>query len=122
MDLTLERPGDHLFIRSVSSAGIQVVDDIYDRSIILSSQEIIADWGITSIGNFGEDDVEKILLLEPEIVLVGTGPRQSFLDPGLMVKFYQRGAGVEVMTTEAACRTCNVLASELRNVVAALVI
>jgi uncharacterized protein len=122
MDLTLERPGDHLFIRSVSKAGIRVVDDTYDRSIILSTQEVIGDWAVTSMDDFDERDVEKILQLNPEIVLVGTGPRQRFLDPRLMVKFYERGAGVEVMTTEAACRTFNVLASELRNVVAALLI
>jgi uncharacterized protein len=34
--------------------------------------------------------------------------------------FYRRQVGVEFMSTEAACRTFNVLVSENRNVVAAL--
>ena len=121
MDLTLEHPGDHLFIRSFSAAGIQVVDETYDRPIILSTQAVIGDWAIASIDEFGEGDVERVLELKPEVVLLGTGTRQVFLDPRLMMRFYSRGVGVEVMTTEAACRTFNVLASESRNVVAALI-
>jgi uncharacterized protein len=35
--------------------------------------------------------------------------------------FYSREIGIEVMTTDAACRTFNVLVSESRNVVAALI-
>ena len=34
--------------------------------------------------------------------------------------FYRRGIGIEVMSTDAACRTFNVLVSEGRKVVAAL--
>jgi uncharacterized protein len=34
--------------------------------------------------------------------------------------FYAKGVGVEVMTTEAACRTFNVLVSDGRAAVAAL--
>jgi len=34
--------------------------------------------------------------------------------------FGQRGIGIEIMDTPAACRTYNVLAHELRRVVAAL--
>ena len=58
--------------------------------------------------------------MQPEVVLIGTGKKQLFLPPKLMVMFYQEGIGFEVMTTDAACRTFNVLVSEGRNVVAAL--
>jgi len=44
------------------------------------------------------------------------------LSPRQMMYFYSRNIGVEVMTTDAACRTFNVLVSESRNVVAALLI
>jgi uncharacterized protein len=37
-----------------------------------------------------------------------------------MMAFYTRGIGAEVMSTQAACRTFNVLVSEERRVVAAL--
>ena len=59
MELTLERPGDHLFIRSFGAHGIQVVDDIYATPIILSAHELISDWLIGDISEFGPDDVDR---------------------------------------------------------------
>jgi uncharacterized protein len=121
MDLTLENPGDHLFIRSVSAQGIQVVDHFYTSSIIVSANRVIPDWPVKSIENITEQHLDAVLELRPEVVLIGTGARQAFLPPQQMMYFYSRNIGVEVMTTDAACRTFNVLASELRNVVAALI-
>jgi uncharacterized protein len=121
MELTLEQPGDHLFIRSFGRHGIQVVDNVYATPIILSARELISDWAIGDIGEFGPGDVDRILQLRPEVVLIGTGVRQVFLESSLVMRFYERNVGVEIMTTEAACRTFNVLVSELRNVAAALI-
>lgn len=121
MDLTLQNPGDHLFIRSVSDSGIQVVDDFYDSAIILSARELIPHWPVNCVGDIEIQHLEKVLELNPEVVLIGTGSRQSFLPPALMMFFYERNVGVEVMTTDAACRTFNVLVSESRDVVAALI-
>jgi len=121
MDLTLQNPGDHLFIRSVSDAGIQVVDDFYQSSLILSAREIIPDWSVKSVDEIEQWHLEKVLKLNPEVVLIGTGNSQAFLPPELMMFFYSRNIGIEVMSTDAACRTFNVLVSESRNVVAALI-
>lgn len=120
MDLTLQKPGNHLFIRSVSRAGIQVIDDYYRTAIIISATEIVPDWPVRSVEDMGREQIEKILGLGPEVVLVGTGSRQVFLPPERLMLFYEQNVGVEVMTTDAACRTFNVLVSESRNVVAAL--
>jgi uncharacterized protein len=58
--------------------------------------------------------------LQPEVILLGTGVTQVFLPPAIQVHFFQRNYGFEVMTTDAACRTFNVLVAEGRHVVAAL--
>ena len=121
MDLTLERPGDHLFIRSVSPQGIQVVDDFYDSSIIVSAKQVIPDWPVNTVENITEEHLVKVLDLQPELVLIGTGAKQAFIPPRQLMFFYSRNVGVEVMTTDAACRTFNVLVSESRKVVAALI-
>ena len=121
MDLTLEQPGDHLFIRSVSAQGIQVVDDFYHSSIIVSASQVIPDWPVHAVENITEQHLLKVLELQPELVLIGTGAKQAFLPPRQLMFFYSRNVGVEVMTTDAACRTFNVLVSESRNVVAALI-
>jgi uncharacterized protein len=38
----------------------------------------------------------------------------------MLMVFYRQSVGIETMNTQAACRTFNVLVSEGRNVVAAL--
>ena len=121
MELTLQNPGNHLFIRSVTKDGIRVVDDLYKSSIILSAGEIIPGWPVSSVEQLTTGTLEPVLGLQPEVVLIGTGSRQKFLTPELLMFFYSREIGIEVMTTDAACRTFNVLVSESRNVVAALI-
>jgi uncharacterized protein len=121
VDLTLQRPGDHLWIRAVTSAGIQVGEAWYRQSLILSSEQLITDWAVESFNDLSESLLEPVVELKPDIVLVGTGARQQFLPAELMMVFFRRGIGAEVMTTDAACRTFNVLVSEGRQVVAALI-
>jgi uncharacterized protein len=125
LDLNLERPGDHHFIRSLNDQGIRVGETWYPQSLIISANHLISDWSVQTMKDLVEEDLAKkslepILNLAPEILLIGTGSKQVFLQPQLTVFFYQKGIGVEVMTTDAACRTFNVLVSEGRNVVAAL--
>jgi len=120
MELTLERPGDHLFIRSVSEKGLQIIDRYYSGPIILSPREVITGWPVNTVEDLDESQLDKILTLDPEIVLLGTGSRQVFLPPQMMMSFYSRNVGIEVMSTDAAARTFNVLVSESRKVIAAL--
>ncbi|MFB3079379.1 MAG: Mth938-like domain-containing protein [Lysobacterales bacterium] len=121
MELTVQRPGEHHYIHSVSADGIRVVDQLCTGSIIVSANRLITDWPVKSPGEITADHVGQILDLEPEIVLIGTGPRQVFLQPEMLMQFYKQGVGVEIMSTRAACDTFNIIVSEGRNVVAALV-
>jgi len=121
MDLILDNPGDALFIRSVTDDGIRVGDDFFSDPLILNAERIIADCGIPSVAQMTEEHLEGLLSLEPDVVLIGAGAAQEFLAPGQLMFFYSRGIGVEVMTTNAACRTFNVLVSESRNVAAILI-
>lgn len=50
----------------------------------------------------------------PEVVLVGTGAKQRFLHPRLNAALAAHGAGIEYMSTAAACRTLLMLQSEGR--------
>jgi len=56
----------------------------------------------------------------PEVVLIGTGLHQHFLDPAVLHPLLALGTGIETMTTHAAARTYNILMAEGRRVVAAL--
>jgi uncharacterized protein len=57
---------------------------------------------------------------QPEIVLLGTGPRLRFPHPSLTRPLLESRIGLEVMDTGAACRTYNLLAGEGRKVLAAI--
>lgn len=120
MDLTQQKPGDHFYIHSVSDQGIRIVDQIFNTAVIVSAQHLKPDWPVNNAREIGAHHVDAIIELNPEVVLIGTGRSQIFLPPELLMLFYQRSIGVEVMNTQAACRTFNVLVSEYRNVVAAL--
>ena len=122
MELTLQQPGDHLFIRSAGPEGITVADRLYAGSLVLSAKSIRPDWPVESMEGLSEEHLRPILDLEPEVVLLGTGARQAFPPPRLAMKFYENGIGFEAMTTQAACRTFNVMVSEERRVVAALIV
>jgi len=120
MDLTLQNPGDHLFIRAISDEGIQIGEDWYNEPLIVSTQKMIRGWTLYDQGKISKSLLNPVLDLEPDILLLGTGDKQCFPLAENLIPFYGRGIGVEVMTTPAACRTFNVLALEERRVVAAL--
>ena len=118
--LILDAPGQHLFIRSVNEQGIRVGDRVFARALLISGSELREDWPPQEFSSLRAEHLETIFELQPEVVLLGTGQRQRFLPPDMLGVFYRRGVGVEVMTTEAACRTFNVLVGDGRAAVAAL--
>lgn len=120
MEFNLEVPQNQFFIRSISEKGIRVHDAFYNNPFIISGQRIVPEWDVKSIEDINEENLQVIFDLQPEVILLGTGETQLFLPPTIQVHFFRRNLGFEVMTTDAACRTFNVLAAEGRHVVAAL--
>ena len=57
-----------------------------------------------------------------ELVLLGTGRQLKRAPPAWLAPFARQGVGLESMDTAAACRTYNILASEGRRVLAALIL
>ncbi len=78
-------------------------------------------WRPATVEHIEPDDFTPVLSLEPEIVILGTGPAQVFPEPAVYAPAINRGVGLEIMDTGAACRTYNILVSEGRRVVAALI-
>lgn len=122
MELNLERPRDHLFVRRADAHAVTVVDRRFDTSLILTRDRVIDDWGVIDIAAMTPDQAEPILALQPDVVLLGTGACQQFPSQAVLAAFLQRGVGVEVMDNAAAARTWDILASEGRNVVAGFIL
>ena len=58
----------------------------------------------------------------PEVLLIGTGQRQRFPTPAVLLALQGAGIGTEVMDSAAAARTYNLLAGEGRRVVAGFIL
>ena len=120
MKLTDDRIAGANLVRGYSVGEVRIGDTVLRRSCVISPEQLIADWRPQSIDELTLPDLEVVLELAPEIVVLGTGTRQRFPSMELIGAVLSRGIGCEVMDTAAACRTYNVLASEDRRVVAAL--
>jgi uncharacterized protein len=122
MDLSFEHPGEYLFVRRVGAGTVTIVDREFDKSLLLTPEQVIEDWAITDASQLGLADVETIAALKPELVLLGTGERQAFPPAEVMAAFLRRGIGIESMTNGSVARTYSLLAAEGRRVVAAFIL
>ncbi len=109
-------------IRSFRSGELRLTEQTFDVHVILSATKIIRDWKPAAFSELSIADFEPAIALDPEIILFGTGEQQRFPDNALMTEIMRQGIAFEVMDTAAACRTFNVLVSEFREVVAALLV
>ena len=121
MQLTENRSEEQYFIHSLGPDAIQIVENRYSRSLILSPYKGVREWGVESIDALQPEDFEPILEWSPDVVLLATGRTQRFPSREIQIAMLRNNIGLEVMTLESAARTFNVLASEDRRVVAALI-
>jgi len=120
MDLSFQAPGEHHYVHSINEQGICIAGQSYSQSLLLTADQLITDWPPQSFSELNTEFLQAIFQLQPDLVLLGTGSRQHFPSASIMMEFYQRGIGIEAMSSPAACRTFNVLVAESRRVVAAL--
>jgi len=113
-------PGN--FIRFYQPGEIHLRNQILTSHAIIGADSLITDWQPAEIDVLSIADFQAALDQKPEILLFGTGTTQQFPDIRLLTEIMQAGTAIEVMQTEAACRTFNVLIGENRSVIAALLI
>ncbi len=99
---------------------VAVNHEKHEENLILLPDSLRPGWSTATVETLGEADMQTLLGLGVEIVLLGTGNRLRFPAGALMRPFAPAGIGLEVMDLQAACRTYNILASEGRQVAAAL--
>jgi uncharacterized protein len=118
MQLTEHRNENQLFVRRADAESVSVIDRTFRTSLALSATELVEEFAPRQVAEIDAAAVGRILELQPDVVLLGTGARATFPSPGLMAEFLKRGIGVETMDNAAAARTFNVLVGEGRNAVA----
>ena len=103
-------------------AFVSVNGQRYTAGLVVLRDRLITPWGPESFADIGAEHMASLAPLGCEIVLLGTGPGQRFPPPAVLRPLIEAGIGLEVMSTQAACRTYNILAAEDRKVAAALVL
>lgn len=109
-------------IRGYSDGFLRINTETYASAMIVTAGGMRAEAALSCVAELGLEHAARVLEFKPELVLLGTGPRQTFPPAFFGAEFLQLGVGFEVMDTGAACRTFNVLVSERRQVVALLLV
>jgi uncharacterized protein len=94
----------------------------YSHAVLLSSDGEILEWAIKSFEELSSEDFTQMASLKPELIIIGTGKRQRFPRPELLKTLIEAKLGFEVMDSQAACRTYNILVGEGRQVLLALIV
>ncbi len=122
MRFTQDAPSNVNVVRSYGPGEIRVNDGVYHQSVIVGPDAVCSIPQLRDVADLTMAHVAQILAWQPELVLVGTGARQTFPAADITARFMSAGVGVEVMDTGAACRTLNVLVSEQRRAAAILIL
>jgi uncharacterized protein len=122
MKFNLDQPTTINVVRAYGRGLIRIGERSFSHSVIVTASSLLEDWRPRRMSDLQESDLGELLLLRPEVLLIGSGPRQEFPQRATLAALYAARVGFEIMDTGAACRTYNVLVAEGRNVAAALIV
>jgi uncharacterized protein len=120
MRLVLETDPEILTVRRYAPGEIEIAGQLLRGPCIVSARQLISDWQASAVNTLDLNLLEPLLVLQPRIVLLGSDVPGARAPGELRRALEGRGIALEVMNLGAACRTYNVLAQELRAVVAGL--
>lgn len=122
MKFQLDEPQGGNSISRHDGSRVWVNGEVHQSSLLVPWRGEVQAWPLTRFEDLSEAHFEQILAMKPELVIFGSGARIRFAKPALYQQLIQARIGIETMDLAAACRTYNVLASEGRSVLAALLI
>lgn len=122
MKLNQNSRSEQYSIRAYTDSSVTVNEQIYTRPLVVTAEKVLSDWSAPCFAELNSTHLYELKDLNMEILLLGTGVKQRFPPPRLLVELQDHGIGIEVMTTAAACRTYNILIAEGRAVAAGLFI
>lgn len=121
MKFSFSGGGTGNLVRSYEPGRLRINDSIYDHPLVITVDSLKR-WDIQDADALTVVHLRDLLVLEPEVIVLGTGDRQRFPPREVRHALLDAGVGLEIMSTAAAARTFNVLVAEDRRVVAALLV
>ena len=109
-------------IQGYGPGWIGVDADRITHSVLIGSSGLRQAWACNRFEDLTAEHFTQLAQLDTELIIFGSGARNRFPPPAWLAPLMARRLGLETMDTAAACRTYNILASEWRNVVAALIL
>jgi uncharacterized protein len=123
MKLHLNADSGQLLFTGYGDDHVLINGQRFDSSLLLSGRGVeVAPWAGLGFAALTAAHFEWVALREMDILLLGTGTRLRFPHPSLTRALVEARIGLEVMDIGALCRTYNILASEGRQVAAAVLI
>jgi len=101
---------------------VEINQTPYAHAVLLSSDGAISAWPVQSFDSLEASHFAQMEELKPELILIGTGSKQRFPKPELLKSLILAKIGFEIMDSQAACRTYNILVGEGRQVLLALIV
>ena len=122
LDITPVTSEGRQVIQRYGDGGFRIAGFHYAGSVLVMSEETTL-WPAIQAADISIENLYPLFSqsIKPNIILIGCGPK--FLAPPIKLRseIKEKGAVLEWMDTGAACRTYNVLLTEERQVVAALI-
>lgn len=109
-------------VTRIEDSYIEINTIRYESSILVMPEGAITLWNIANFNLLERAHFDLIAELRPELVILGGGLKHRFVSPSLIQNLYKAKIGFEAMTTQAACRTYNILMGEGRLVLGAFLI
>ena len=120
MKLNLQQNANLNVVTGYGTDHLMINKERHDGNALVTADRIVTGWAPGGFAGLSADDFAVVRELRPEVVLIGTGSRQRFPTPQVLRPLIEARIGFEIMDLPAACRTYNILATEGRSVVAAL--
>jgi len=121
MKFTEHREPSIYTVKNYESGSVKVNDKTFTDSFYITQKTFNDKWPCSSIAQLSKSLLDILLAETPEVIILGTGDTQQFPPLELMAYCTSQGVGFEVMANDAACRTFNVITTEDRNVLLALI-
>mgnify|MGYP001812354238 CR=1 FL=1 len=116
MHFTEDQPSGNHIINEYDEISVTINREQFQSSLYVSPDTLIRDLPIKSHKDLNDKSLQIILDLKPELVIIGTGPKQIFPHPSIMGLFADHNIGLEIMNHASACRTYTILSAEQRKV------
>ncbi len=126
MELTLQHNPSLLifhaciFVPEKNHYRLKIADAWHEKSLILTPTAL-SFWEVNDVSMLRIEHFQQLANLEVEIVILGTGTSSVFPASKITHPLMKKRIGLEVMEIAAACRTYNLLVSDGRVAVAALI-